>query len=130
MLSILGPLGTVLPSINAQSLDPQITAKRFTLKEKQSLYCQSREVPGSDHQLQEQSRRDPPKRWGRDVIKVAKEKGEGNSKLGIATNLKLTQILTRITYSAALCLGGIATLLSHKDTWCCILISDWPLPVG
>lgn len=75
------PLGTVLPSVNAQSLDAQITAKRLNLKQKQRVVNASQgrylAATTSSRSRAEES----PKRWGRGVIILARQKGEGNSKL-------------------------------------------------
>lgn len=92
-----------MPSVNAQSLDPQITAKSLTLKQKQRVFIasQGRSLAAT---ISSRSRaEETPKRWGRGVLIVAKQEGEGNSKLGIATNLELTQILTRVILTELPC---------------------------
>lgn len=74
------PLGTVLPSVNAQSLDAQITAKRLNLKQKQRVFnaSQGRYLAAT---TSSRSRAEViPRRWGRGVIIVARQKGEGNFK--------------------------------------------------
>lgn len=75
------PLGTVLPSVNAQSLDAQITAKRLNLKQKQRVVNASQGRYLAATTSSRSRAEEIPKRWGRGVIILARQKGEGNSKL-------------------------------------------------